>query len=856
MNASPPIALEIAGATKRFGNTLALDGVNLTVAQGTVCALVGANGSGKSTLIRALAGYHLLDDGVVHLHGQPLNLNRMAEQGKAAGLRFVHQDLALIPTLSITDNLALERGYLVDAFGSIAWRREEERVRQELATVGVTMAPRERVLDLGPVDRALVAIARAMDHLNSARNLLVLDEPTARLPQSEANKLIDRLQAFKRRGLPIVYVTHRLDEVFRLADTVTVLRDGREVYAGPLSQLDRDDLRWLITGAAKKGQSWTGHDLGAEPAAGTDTVLELKNVCSRRLSEVSFKLRRGEILGVTGLIGSGRSELGRIVYGLQPHADGEVLVGGRPAATDPAESKARRIGYIPQDRRSGLFPGLSVLENVTVTAADRLKEWYGLSSQRLLNATASVIRSLQIKPDDPRAAVGVLSGGNQQKVALGKWLQLPLDLLILDEPTQAIDIGAKQDLMLTIQKRARAEGLAVLWLESDIEELVRYADRIIVMSAGRISAEFAQPPFDLAQVLAEAYRMVDPIADEKEDIAPVRKPSAEAAPQKSTAPSVLSRGWSLLHNYGLLLALLLLAGAFSALRPDTFPTLANLGSILTGSAALAMIAIGVTLPLIVQQFDLSPGFMATLASLLVVGFQSFDRTPVWLSICISLAVCAAVGFVNGILVAYARLSCLVVTLASGSLLFGAAEIYSNGATIYQNIPKAFLAIGQSRLAGIPLPFVYVVIVALLMWYVLEYRPLGRYLYAIGGGEEGARLVGIKVDRLVVLVFTASAVMAGLGGVVQSARVGSANASILQTLLLPAFTAAFLGATSIRPGQYNIWGTVIAVYLVGMGTTGIFMLGASSYVEPIFDGAILLVAIALAKLSARRLSQTR
>jgi ribose transport system ATP-binding protein len=844
---SQPIALAVSRATKRFGNTLALDNVSLNVAQGSVCALVGANGSGKSTLIRALAGYHDLDEGVVRLHGQELNLHRMGEQGRAAGLRFVHQDLALIPNLSITDNLALERGFLTDAFGSIAWRRERERVRRDLGEVGVAAAPAEQVGKLGPVDRTLVAIARALERLDSLRNVLILDEPTARLPQSEASKLIERLKALKQRGLPIIYVTHRLDEVYRLADTVTVLRDGREAYNGPLSSLDRDDLRWLITGAAKTSRQSAPRERAV--AVDAKVVLELKDVASQRLDGISFKLHEGEVLGITGLIGSGRSELGRVVYGIQAHTGGEVLIGGKPITSDAPSS--RRIGYLPQDRRSGLFTNLSVQENITITAADRLTSWYGLSPRRLKDAATGVVQSLQIRPSDPDALIDVLSGGNQQKVALGKWVQLPLEIMVLDEPTQAIDIGAKQELMTAIKARTRAEGLAVLWLESDVEELVRYADRIIVMSAGRISAEFARPPFDLAQVLAEAYRMVDDIADKKGDVMHARLPSTE--PQRSPRPSALAGAWSLLHNYGLLVALIVLAAAFSILRPDTFPTVANAGSILTGSAALAMIAIGVTLPLIVQQFDLSPGFMATLASLLVVGFQSFDKTPVWLSIIIALLVSALVGFINGLLIAYAKLNCLVVTLASGSLLFGAAEIYSNGATIYQNIPKAFLSIGQSRLAGIPLPFIYVMIVAVLMWYVLEYRPLGRYLYAIGGGEEGARLVGIKVDRLVVLVFTASAAMAGLGGVVQSARVGSANASILQTMLLPAFTAAFLGATSIRPGRYNIWGTVLAVYLVGMGTTGIFMLGASSYVEPIFDGAILLVAIILAKLSARQVS---
>jgi len=331
--------------------------------------------------------------------------------------------------------------------------------------------------------------------------------------------------------------------------------------------------------------------------------------------------------------------------------------------------------------------------------------------------------------------------------------------------------------------------------------------------------------------------------------------SMEREGRSDALRAVLGRVWSVIYNYGLLLALVLLAAVFSLLRPDTFPTLANAGSILTGSAALAMIAIGVTLPLIVQQFDLSAGFMATFASLIVVGLLSFNSAPVWLAILAALVVSALVGLANGLLVAYAKLNSLVVTLAAGSLLFGASEIYSGGATIYQNVPNAFLAVGQSRVAGIPLPFVYVIIVALIAWYILEYRPLGRYMYAIGGGEEGARLVGIKVDRLVVLVFVASALMAGLGGVVQSARVGSANPSVLQAMLLPAFTAAFLGATSIRPGQYNIWGTVIAVYLVGLGTTGLFMLGASSYTEPVFDGAVLLVAIILAKLSARRLARS-
>ena len=236
--------------------------------------------------------------------------------------------------------------------------------------------------------------------------------------------------------------------------------------------------------------------LAAADARSADAVvLEVKDVSSQRLTNLSLKVHRGEVLGVTGLIGSGRSELGRIVYGLQSRTGGEVRISGkaidRGARVEAASAISRRIGA----RVS--FRGSRFEENITITAAERLNQWFGLSPKRVRDAALQVIRSFQIRPADPMAPVGILSGGNQQKVALGKWLQLPLDLVILDEPTQAIDIGTKQDLMTTIKERARAEGLAVLWLESDIEELVKYADRIIVMNAGRISAEFAQPPFSL-----------------------------------------------------------------------------------------------------------------------------------------------------------------------------------------------------------------------------------------------------------------------------------------------------------------------------------------------------------------------
>jgi ribose transport system permease protein len=326
------------------------------------------------------------------------------------------------------------------------------------------------------------------------------------------------------------------------------------------------------------------------------------------------------------------------------------------------------------------------------------------------------------------------------------------------------------------------------------------------------------------------------------------------APLKVLATAI-GYGWRQLYNYGLLFALVLVAVVFSVLRPEAFPTTRNLGSILTGSAPLTLIALAVMLPLIVNQFDLTPGYMATLAGLLAVGLQAHQNFPVWLAALGTVVICCLVGLLNGVLVAVAKLNSLIVTLAVGSALFGTAELYSGGATIYLDAATGFTKLGQTRLFGIvPLPFVYAAAVAIIIWYILEYRPVGRFLYAIGGSDEGARLIGIRVDRLTVMIFVGSGFLASLGGVVQASRVGSANPTGVQALLLPAFTAAFLGTTSIRPGAYNVWGTVLAVYLVGTTTTGMFMLGAPSYWADIFNGVILLFAIGLAKISARRIQR--
>ncbi|AFT90377.1 ribose transport system permease protein (plasmid) [Paraburkholderia phenoliruptrix BR3459a] len=303
----------------------------------------------------------------------------------------------------------------------------------------------------------------------------------------------------------------------------------------------------------------------------------------------------------------------------------------------------------------------------------------------------------------------------------------------------------------------------------------------------------------------------------------------------------------LFSRFSLLIALLVLIGFFSLIRPDSFATLENAGSIMSDGAVLSLIAVGVMVPMIVGQFDVAPGFIASLGVMLTAGLQSNNQWPWPLVLVAVLAIGALIGLLMGVLVGYLQLNSLVVSLGVGSVLSGVVLVYSGGQVIYKGIPPDFLALGQTRLLGfVPLPFLYALAIAAVMWFMLTYRPVGRRLYAVGGGPDAAKLIGVNLPRYIAMSFVVSSTLASLAGFVQVARLGAGHPTAAQAFLLPAFAAAFLSATSFRLGFYNIWGAFLAVYLVGTGTTGLFMLGADSYVQPVFNGVVLVGAVTLAR----------
>jgi ribose transport system ATP-binding protein len=474
--------LSVRGLSKTFTGTKVLDDVDFDVRAGEVHALVGQNGSGKSTLIKVLSGFHEPDPGAeMEIAGTPIAPNDAAAS-QAAGLRFVHQDLGLVGTLDTVENLALGRGYDTAFAGRIRWRAERREAVRRMRALGYDFDVRRPVAELAAAERTGIAIARALHEWEQAR-VLVLDEPTAALPRHEVAVLFEAVRRVREKGLGVIYVSHRLDEVFDIGDRVTVLRDGRRVTTTSVQELDEERLVSLMVGGEKLKPPRT------REAAGSEVVLSAEGICGVVVDNVDLTVRAGEVVGIAGLTGSGREEILPLLFGTTPR-HGDVTVGGRAVAPHPVAAKRAGMALVSADRHAtGSVTSLTVRENCTLTDLRRLSRGPALlrrSEER--REVAEWIAALDVRPPRPEALFASLSGGNQQKVVLAKWLRLEPVVLLLDEPTQGIDVHAKA----TIHALARdvaAKGSAIVIASSDDAELCNTCDRILVMRDGRLVGE-------------------------------------------------------------------------------------------------------------------------------------------------------------------------------------------------------------------------------------------------------------------------------------------------------------------------------------------------------------------------------
>ncbi|MEU2619450.1 sugar ABC transporter ATP-binding protein [Streptomyces sp. NPDC007157] len=479
--------LSVTQLSKTFPGVRALSDVDFTARAGEVHALVGENGAGKSTLIKVLTGVYRPDHGEVTYDGEPVRFTTPL-QAQQAGISTIYQEVNLVPLLSVARNLFLGREPL-GRLGLIDFRRMHREADEALRGLGIRVDVHRPLRELGVGTQQMVALARAV--AVEAR-VVIMDEPTSSLEPREVQTLFEVIRMLRERGVAVVYVSHRMDELYELCDTITVLRDGRVVHTGPLAELDRLRLVAMMLGRevgevrAEGMTKFSGsHDTDAEPVL-TATELTVRH----RLRNVSLAVRPGEVVGLGGLLGSGRSETAKAIAGALPTDTGQVVVGGVPVRAGSTAAAIRAgISLLPEDRKSeGIMPGLSVRENIALAALPGLSRFGLVDDARVDRIVETFMKRLRIKAAGAHQKVGELSGGNQQKVLLARWLALHPKVLLLDEPTRGIDVGAKAEVQALIDELAD-DGLAVLLISSDTEELIEGSDRVVVLKDGVVVRE-------------------------------------------------------------------------------------------------------------------------------------------------------------------------------------------------------------------------------------------------------------------------------------------------------------------------------------------------------------------------------
>jgi len=473
--------LEARGLTKTYPGTTALRDVSFDLLPGEVHCLIGENGAGKSTLIKILAGAVTQDSGEIAIAGRPVGHHVGVRERRDLGISVIYQDLNLVPQLTVAENIFLGHEPRT-RLGSVDTRAMRALAQELIATLGVSFPVTERVGDLPIPLQQLTATARALS-LNG--KVLIMDEPSTVLGGRDLDVLFEVVRRLRRRGIGIVYISHHLDEVFALGDRVTVLRDGQFVATRQVGEIDKDDLIRMMVGRSlgELNRPMGGRRVGAE-------VLRVEHLTSPRLRDISFTLHRGEVLGIAGLVGAGRTELARAIVGLDRFDSGTIALGGEARRIrGPHQAVALGISLVPEDRKAeGLVSVLSIRANAALSILDRMTRLGFLRLAALRQRTDGLAKRMAIKAPRLDMLVSGLSGGNQQKVVLAKCLATGCQVLILDEPTRGVDVGAKVEIYRLIEELV-AEGLAILLISSELPEILSLSDRVLVMSQGRVTAE-------------------------------------------------------------------------------------------------------------------------------------------------------------------------------------------------------------------------------------------------------------------------------------------------------------------------------------------------------------------------------
>ena len=485
----PANAVDMRGISKHFGGVQALADVDFQVEAGEIHALLGGNGAGKSTILKVLNGVHAPDKGTIAVGGESLD-DISPETAHAAGVAMIFQEMSLIPTLTVAQNVFLTRE-IKGGLGLIDDRTAERKAAELFEILDVEVDPKAFVGSLGAGQKQLTEIVKA---ISQDARVLVLDEPSTALSVTEVDRLFTFLRKLKAQGVAVIYVSHRMDEIARIADRATILRDGRHVITAPLSELPIDTMIEYIVGKRSRGLS----DVVRDTIQRGEAMLELQSVSGTHLPiDVSLTVHRGEVIGLAGILGSGRSSLARVICGISPVSSGTIKVNGEAHMIGNSRDAIEAgLALVPEDRGTqGLIRAHSVADNITLSVLKSVSRGSFVSQKRVREITDEQIDRLSIKTASRNHAVSSLSGGNQQKVVIGKWLAADPDILVLDEPTAGIDIGSKSEIIRLVRELAAA-GKAIVMISSELSELLTACDRIIVMAEGRAVVDIPRHDLD------------------------------------------------------------------------------------------------------------------------------------------------------------------------------------------------------------------------------------------------------------------------------------------------------------------------------------------------------------------------
>ncbi|MES0031250.1 ATP-binding cassette domain-containing protein [Mesorhizobium sp. M0040] len=830
-DAAVPVAL--VQATKAFGGTIALKDASFELRSGEVLALLGENGAGKSTCVKLLAGVYLPTGGHVEVDGKPVVFHS-PHDAQAAGISVMHQHPGLFPDLSVAENIYL--GHMPrDRFGGIDNAAMLAGARRVLATVGLDVPAETRLGMLRTSEQQLVEIARA---LSLDARVLIMDEPTAALSQREVERLFTVVADLRLHGVAMMFVGHRMDEIFRIADRIAVLRDGRLIGVKPKAELGRAAAIGMMVGREVT-------DLYPQRSHATGAlVLEARGLShAGGFSNIDLKLHASEVLGLGGLVGSGRTEIARVLFGIDQPDAGEILIDGEAVRFASArDAMDARIAYVSEDRMGqSLVMDFSILDNAVLPVLDKAARSGFYGTNRAINLVSDWLKRMKLRFSGYAQPVKELSGGNQQKVVLAKWLLTEPRVLILDEPTQGIDVGTKAEVHAMVADLA-AQGMAIILISSEMPELIGMCDRIIVLREGHRTAEFARGEATQEKVLEAATK-----AGESADAA-----QATGEEKRKGPLDILKR-----REFGLLAAMLAVAIPVTIINPRMVSA-ANLTAVSMDAALLVVAALAQMLVLITRNIDLSIAAVIGLSAYMAASMvQAYPGLDIGIGLITACAVGGVAGLINGLVVTRGKIPAIVVTLASMSIFRGFNSIWAAGDQISADeVTQAWLDMTGLKIAGVPL-IVVIAIVILCLGYVLLYRTaIGRELFAAGSNPDGARLIGIPVDRRILLAFGMAGLLGGLCGALWASRYATIDARVALGFELTVIASAVVGGVAIRGGSGTLLGIILGALTLLVIKNGLTLVRVDPlWLQGVY-GLVILVAIGIDTFIVRRAEQAR